>query len=162
MGLILDSFQDSACNRFSIKNSALVITRSLVRCNHQHIPELFKYLTQDSSSPQNSTLLGLTIDVSLRLRVGKEIVKGTPEGVGVVYVADHKLLILQWWVKKVLGSKTPLPIWTKSHVSSAASKLLLQLPKVSMPALNLFMKMTPGSVGPDTQKRFFPSSSICC
>ncbi|CAH7687074.1 hypothetical protein PPACK8108_LOCUS21807 [Phakopsora pachyrhizi] len=105
MGLILDSFQDSACNRFSIKNSALVITRSLVRCNHQHIPELFKYLTQDSSSPQNSTLLGLTIDVSLRLRVGKEIVKGTPEGVGVVYVADHK------------------------HVSSAASKLLLQSPK---------------------------------
>ncbi|CAH7688084.1 armadillo-type protein, partial [Phakopsora pachyrhizi] len=173
MGLILDSFQDSACNRPSIKNSALVITRRLVRCNHQRIPELFKYLTQDSSSPQNATLLGLTIDVSLRLRVGREIVKGTPEGVGVGYVADHKLLILQWWVKKVLGSKTPLPIWTTSvfedfckrvitsddfsqHVSSAASKLLLRSPEVSMPALNLFMKMTPGSVGPATQKDFFP------
>ncbi|CAH7669526.1 hypothetical protein PPACK8108_LOCUS4151 [Phakopsora pachyrhizi] len=78
MGLILDLLQDSACNRFSIKNSALVITRRLVRC--------------DSSSPQNATLLGLTIDVSLRLRVGREIDKGTPEGVGVGYVADHKTL----------------------------------------------------------------------
>ncbi|KAI8459431.1 hypothetical protein BY996DRAFT_8538059 [Phakopsora pachyrhizi] len=85
--------------------------------NHQHIPELFKYLTQDPSSPQNATLLGLTIDVSLRLRVGREIDKGTPEGVGVGYVADHK---------------------------------------VSMPTLNLFMKMTPGSVRPDTQKDFLP------
>ncbi|KAI8452841.1 hypothetical protein BY996DRAFT_8507390 [Phakopsora pachyrhizi] len=127
MGLILDLLQDSACNRFSIKNSALVITRRLVRC--------------DSSSPQNATLLGLTIDVSLRLRVGREIDKGTPEGVGVGYVADHKLLILQWWVKKLLDSKTLLPIWTTS---------------VSMPTLNLFMKMTLGSVRPDTQKDFLP------
>ncbi|CAH7670730.1 hypothetical protein PPACK8108_LOCUS5457 [Phakopsora pachyrhizi] len=118
MGLILDLFQDSACNRFSIKNYALVITRRLVRCNHQHIPELFKYLTQDSSSPQNATLLGLAIDVSLRLRVGREIVKGLQKG----------LEFVMWLI-------------TSSSFFNA---------------LNLFIKMTPGSVGPDTQKDFFP------
>ncbi|KAI8457616.1 hypothetical protein BY996DRAFT_8423611 [Phakopsora pachyrhizi] len=115
MGLILDLFQDSACNRFSIKNYALVITRRLVRC----------------------------------VKGRKRNCQRTPEGVGVCYVADHKLLILQWWVKKVLGSKTPLPIWTTSVFEDFCKW-------VSMPALNLFIKMTPGSVGPDTQKDFFP------
>lgn len=67
------------------------LTTSYFNKNHEKIPQILDALLQPSSDSTNASLLGLVIDVSLRLRVGKEKKKGGLDGVGMGYVMQYKV-----------------------------------------------------------------------
>ncbi|OAV93029.1 hypothetical protein PTTG_02828 [Puccinia triticina 1-1 BBBD Race 1] len=167
LGNLLDSMQDPKDNRPAFQKSGTVIVRRTIRNNQKEIPRLFEILTCSTSPSVNASLLGVVIDVSLRLRVGKEPVKGARDGVGVGYAVTFKSRILDWWIAQILGSRSLLPPWTTSAfrdfsqqiltqddftetVIAPATKFLLRSPEVALPALTQFISMStlrlPGEV----------------
>ncbi|KNZ52619.1 hypothetical protein VP01_34g8 [Puccinia sorghi] len=179
LGSLLDSMQDSLHNRPAFQKSAMVIVRRTIRNNPKEIPRLFEILTCSTSPSVNSSLLGVVIDVSLRLRVGKEPVKGARDGVGMGYVMTFKNQILDWWITQILGSRSILPSWTTSafrdfsqqiltqddltnSVMTPATKFLLRSPEVALPALTQFIRMStlriPGEVAITFLPAFLSSS----
>ncbi|KAA1088540.1 translational activator of GCN4 [Puccinia graminis f. sp. tritici] len=168
LGALLDSLQDPQDNRPAFQKSGTVIVRRTIRNNQKEIPRLFDILTSSNSASVNASFLGVVIDVSLRLRVGKEPIKGARDGVGVGYIMAFKNQILDWWITQILGSRSILPAWTTSAfrdfsqqiltpddftqtVIPPATKFLLRSPEVALPALTQFISMStfrlPGEIG---------------
>ncbi|KAI7966942.1 hypothetical protein MJO29_000219 [Puccinia striiformis f. sp. tritici] len=159
LATLLDSMQDPQDNRPAFQKSGIVMARRTIRNNPKEIPRLFEILTCSTSPSVNASLLGVVIDVSLRLRVGKEPVKGALDGVGVGHVVAFKTRILDWWITQILGSRSMLPSWTTSAfrdfsqqiltqddfiqtVIAPATKFLLRSPEVALPALTQFISLS--------------------
>ncbi|PLW51845.1 hypothetical protein PCASD_00862 [Puccinia coronata f. sp. avenae] len=174
LGSLLDSMQDPLLNRPAFQKSANVIVRRAIRNNQTKIPKLFEILTGATSSSVNASLLGVIIDVSLRLRIGKEPIKGARDGVGVGYVVTFKGQILDWWITQILGSRSVLPPWTTSAfrdfsqqiltqedftqtLISPATKFLLRSPEVALPALTQFINMSTFRIPGEIALTFLPA-----
>lgn len=179
VGKLLDSLQDPQYNRSALQKAGVVIVRRAVRNNHKHIPNLFKILASANSPGVNASLLGLVVDVSLRLKVGQKSYEETRSAVGVTYINTFKDQILEWWITQVLGARSVLPSWTtralrdfSEHaltdedfiqvVGPPAVKFLLRSPEVALPALNNFIKMSTFQIPQETRLRFLPAISSCC
>ncbi|KAH9815238.1 armadillo-type protein [Melampsora americana] len=173
LGQLLDSTHDPASTRPVCHKSAMVITRRVIRNNHEQIPQILEILVQPSSTAANACLLGLVIDVSLRLRVGKERDKGSVDGVGVGYISTFKDKILQWWISQVLSSRTQLPSRTTAafgdffrssstaddypaKVATSAHKMMLRSPEIAMPALSIYLDITPHKLSAESRLEFLP------
>ncbi|QRV98281.1 translational activator gcn1 [Ceratobasidium sp. AG-Ba] len=95
--------------------SAFVLVRRVLRNNHTLIPGVITSLVEASktaSSPlNNAVLLGIAIDVSLRLRPNKP----NEQSPGVAYLAQAKPDVLNFYTTHVISSKTVVPSYiTKS------------------------------------------------
>lgn len=79
--------------------------------NQAQIPSLIESLLKTSgtaAAPRSLALLGLTLDVSLRLRAGSEPVKGLENGIGRGYIRSYKSQILQFYTTNIVSSKTQI------------------------------------------------------
>ncbi|MBW0479310.1 hypothetical protein O181_019025 [Austropuccinia psidii MF-1] len=174
LGLLFDSLHEPQLSRAVMLKSATVIVRRAVRTNHEKIPHLLQNLTRLASPVTNASLLGLVIDVALRLRIGKELAKGAPDGIGVGYVIAYKDQTLHWWTTQVLGSKSCLSPWTTCafsdffsrvltaddfdvNVLNPATKFLIRSPEVAMPALTNFVRISPHLLPSEIRTKFLPA-----
>ncbi|KAH9466353.1 hypothetical protein Pst134EB_001408 [Puccinia striiformis f. sp. tritici] len=167
LATLLDSMQDPQDNRPAFQKSGIVMARRTIR-------NTFRNLDLLNSPSVNASLLGVVIDVSLRLRVGKEPVKGALDGVGVGHVVAFKTRILDWWITQILGSRSMLPSWTTSAfrdfsqqiltqddfiqtVIAPATKFLLRSPEVALPALTQFISMSTLRIPSEIAITFLPA-----
>ncbi|QRV84214.1 translational activator gcn1 [Ceratobasidium sp. AG-Ba] len=95
--------------------SAFVLVRRVLRNNHTLIPGLITSLVEaskSSSSPlKNAVLLGIAVDVSLRLLPNKP----NEQSPGVAYMTQAKPDVLNFYTTHVISSKTVVPSYiTKS------------------------------------------------
>ncbi|KAK4055085.1 translational activator of GCN4 [Microbotryomycetes sp. JL201] len=96
----------------TLRKSVLTVTRRAVRNNHTQIPRLVDTLATAKTDPpfRNATLLGLAMDVSLRLKDSKGLT-----GVGKKYVEECKSKVITYYTNNVTTSKTVPP----KHVQTA-------------------------------------------
>ena len=157
----------------TIKRGALVVTRRSMRivsthlesvskleldidldlpfqCN-AHIPFLLDTLLASpaSSALTSLPLIGLLIDVSLRLRVGSEPSKGLEKGVGHGIVRSYKDKLLAFYITHAVSSKTAVPTYQAEALHdffeavvlpseldalrATLDKMLLRSPEISTP-----------------------------
>ncbi|KDQ20094.1 hypothetical protein BOTBODRAFT_101949 [Botryobasidium botryosum FD-172 SS1] len=116
LATLLDSILGAdSKSKGSIQKSATVITRRAVRKNSAAIPNLIETLlslAKSSSVPSSmAPLIGLTIDVSIRLKP----LKGQEPSPGLIFVANAKVALVAFYTSAVLMSKAALP----THISAA-------------------------------------------
>ncbi|CAO1627100.1 unnamed protein product [Sympodiomycopsis kandeliae] len=113
-GNILDSLlgEERTGKQRGSLSSTLVLARRTIRDAHPAIPSVIQTLTSvpaAPTAPRLAPLLGLVCDVSLRLRIGKEKEKGSPDGVGRNYVKASRQQIIDFYTTHILPSKAALP-----------------------------------------------------
>ncbi|KDN49927.1 ARM repeat-containing protein [Tilletiaria anomala UBC 951] len=157
-----DSVVGDEKGRETIRKGVLVDLRRCMRACHTHIPFLLDLLMAPTASSGVSAtasaqlalpLIGLILDVCLRLRVGSEQAKGAPDGVGRSYVRACKPRVLQCYIAHVVASKAAVPRHVAEHalhdffrvvispaelagdgsVRATLDKMLLRSPEISLP-----------------------------
>ncbi|TIC67402.1 ARM repeat-containing protein [Wallemia mellicola] len=101
------SLRDAQLMKPSMSLSALVLTRRLIRQHHSIIPSVLSHILNKPSTTY-APLLGVAIDVALRLRAKGETEKGAKGGLGWSYVNDQKDNIRKFYVDNIVASKTPV------------------------------------------------------
>ncbi|KAG9124771.1 translational activator of GCN4, partial [Ceratobasidium sp. 392] len=133
--------------------SAFVLVRRVLRNNHTLIPGVVSSLfdaAKSSSAPlNNAVLIGIAVDVALRLRPNK----ANEESPGVTYVGLIKSNVLTFYTTHVIPSKTTVPPYiTKSFndflqhcttdddltnaIVPAVEKAVLRAPEISLDTVN--------------------------
>lgn len=99
LNVILD---ESAGAKETVRKSALVVIRRAVRTRHEAIPRLVRTLTSAKADPtfRHAPLIGLAIDVALRLRDPKG-----KKDVGKGYVDELKDVVRDYYLSAVVPSK---------------------------------------------------------
>ncbi|KAG8759295.1 translational activator of GCN4, partial [Ceratobasidium sp. 428] len=91
--------------------SAFVLVRRILRNNHALIPGVVSSLfdtAKTSSTPLNNTvLLGIAVDVTLRLRPNKT----NEESPGIAYIGVIKPNVLTFYTTHIIPSKTVVPLY---------------------------------------------------
>ncbi|GAA5981477.1 hypothetical protein JCM10908_004121 [Rhodotorula pacifica] len=103
LNVVLD---ESAAAKETVRKSALVVTRRAVRTRHEAIPRLVRTLTAAKADPsfRHAPLIGLAIDVALRLRDPKG-----KKDVGKGYVDELKDVVRAYYLAAVVPSKIVPP-----------------------------------------------------
>lgn len=106
-----------------------------------------------ATAVRSLSLLGLTLDVCLRLRAGSEQTKGSEDGVGRSYIRTAKSQILQFYTTNIVSCKTAIPDSqalndfiaaevTEEDVTTlvrpAMEKMLLRSPEIVLPIISTF------------------------
>ncbi|KAG9126171.1 translational activator of GCN4, partial [Ceratobasidium sp. 392] len=136
--------------------SAFVLVRRVLRNNHTLIPGVVSSLfdaAKSSSAPlNNAVLIGIAVDVALRLRPNK----ANEESPGVTYVGLIKSNVLTFYTTHIIPSKTAVPpCITKSFndflqhcvtdddlssaIVPAVEKAVLRAPEISLDTVNAFL-----------------------
>ncbi|KAM0793613.1 hypothetical protein ACM66B_001046 [Microbotryomycetes sp. NB124-2] len=100
----------------ALRKSVLTVTRRALRNNHTQIPRLVKTLVATKVDPpfRNAPLLGMTMDVSLRLKDPKG-----QTGVGKKYVEECKSTLINYYTTNFTTSKIVPP----KHVQTTFADL---------------------------------------
>ena len=168
------SLRDQSLSRPSVALSSVVITRRNIRKHHSVIPKILSHiLSQSQPSISHIPLLGLTIDVALRLRVGSETTKGSEGGVGWTYLSNQKDQIRKFFIDTVISSKTAVPQRYKealldyihnfigkaeveNDILPTTEKMLLRSPEITLPVIISFFSKYKGDLD-GLLLRFIPS-----
>ncbi|PWY99964.1 ARM repeat-containing protein [Testicularia cyperi] len=163
-----DSILGDLSGRQSVRKNAVTLTRRTVRNSQSKIPSLFKLLTSSASAPtalRTAALLGEVVNVSIRLRVGSETVKGAPDGIGRGYVAAAKSDVLHFYSTQIVASKVAVPEhvldafddFVAQHVTAEdlastlrpqLEKMLLRSPEVALPVARKLFAAAQSDVSP--------------
>ena len=137
------------------RNAAAAVRRS-VRTSHTAIPDLLNVLTS-VASVRNAALLGLVLDVCLRLRAGAETSKGSEGGQGKRYIRDAKQVVLHYYLTYIVSSKISLPQHTygafhdfiatevgeedlTTMLRPGMEKMMLRSPEIAIPPIKSFFE----------------------
>ncbi|KAG9085998.1 translational activator of GCN4, partial [Ceratobasidium sp. UAMH 11750] len=137
--------------------SAFVLVRRALRNNHTLIPgvvgTLFDASKSSSTSLDNAVLVGIAVDVALRLRPNK----ANEESPGIGYISRVKSDALTFYTTHVISSKTAVPPYiTKSFndflqncitdddlssaIVPAVEKAILRAPEISLDTVESFLR----------------------
>lgn len=154
LAVAYDAVACDAQTRPSVAKNVTAAARRAVRKSYRAIPPLLQSLSA-MQAPTSIPLLGLVIDVSLRLRAGSETVRGAPDGQGRAYVKEAKQTVLAAYVSQVVSSKSGLLPHTRAALDDfiaaevsdddvvqtirpAMEKMMLRSPEVAMPTVASF------------------------